>query len=126
MPSPAPDDREEQFVEAARQSYRRLQQWQVEHPTATLGEIEQQTRQERRQLMGQLISNLMAGRGADDPEARPRCPHCGQRMRLQDERCLPVETLEGPIQVTRPYYYCRSCHEGFFPPRPGVAVGRRE
>ena len=126
MTSSTVDAREEHFVEAARLSYRRLQQWQVDHPTATLSEIEQQTRQERRQLMGQLISDLIADRGVDDPDARPSCPHCGKQMSFQGERSLPVETLEGPIEVTRPYYYCRSCHEGFFAPRPGGASGGRE
>ena len=116
----APDPREEFFVDAARQSYRRLQQWQAEHPHATLGEIEQQTRAERRQLMGQLIPLLLADRGRDDPKARPACPHCGKQMGFQDDRSVPVQTLEGPITLTRPYYYCRSCHEGLFPPGRGA------
>ncbi len=126
MNAETPAAREELFVEAARLSYRRLEQWQVDHPTATLGEIEQQTRQERRQLMGRLISLLISQRGEDKPHDRPCCPHCSKRMSFQGERSLPVETLEGPIQVTRPYYYCRSCHEGLFPPRPGVASGGGE
>ena len=120
MASPVPDAREELFVEAARRSYRRLQQWRHEHPTATLGEIEQQARAERRLLMGQLIP-LLIGDRRRGPVARPRCPHCGKRMSFQGERSVPVETLEGSITLERPYYYCRSCHEGLFPPRPGVA-----
>jgi len=115
MPSPVRDAREELFVEAARRSYRRLRQWQAEHPTATLGEIEQQARAERRLLMGQLIPLLIGDRGRDAPAARPRCPHCGKRMSFQEDRSVPVETLEGAITLKRPYYYCRSCHEGLFP-----------
>jgi hypothetical protein len=124
--SATPDPEEQLFVEAARTSYRRLKEWERRHPDATLGEIELQTRQERRLLMGQLIPLLLAERGRDDPKARPRCPKCGKRMTLQDDRPVPVETLEGCITLERPYYYCRSCHEGLFPPGPGAASDRSD
>ncbi len=115
------DATEELFVDAARTSYRRLKEWERQHPDATLGEIEQKTREERRLLMGQLIPLLLEDRRRDDPQARPRCPKCGKRMTLHDDGSVPVETLEGRITLERPYYYCRSCHEGLFPPGPGVA-----
>jgi hypothetical protein len=122
--SSTPDAEEQLFVDAARTSYRRLKEWERQHPTATLGEIEQKTREERRLLMGQLIPLLLADRRRDDPKARPRCPKCGKRMTLQDDASVPVETLEGRITLGRPYYYCRSCHEGLFPPRPVSASDR--
>jgi hypothetical protein len=121
MESPVTDAREEIFVEAARRSYRRLQAWQATNSTATLGAIEQQVRVERRMLMGELIPLLIGDRGRDDPAARPVCLHCGQQMSFQEERSVPIETLEGCITLRRPYYYCRSCHEGLFPPGPGLA-----
>jgi hypothetical protein len=114
---------EQLFVEAARTSFRRLKEWERQHPDATLGEIEQKTREERRLLMGQLIPLLLADRRRDDLQARPRCPKCGKRMTLHDDRSVPVETLEGRISLDRPYYYCRSCHEGLFPPGPDAASG---
>jgi hypothetical protein len=123
IPSSTPDAEEQLFVEAARTSYRRLKEWERQHPRATLGEIEQKTREERRRLMGQLIPLLLAERKRDDPHARPRCPKCGKRMTLHDDRAVPVETLEGRITLERPYYYCRSCHEGLFPPGPVSASG---
>jgi hypothetical protein len=124
--SSTPDSEEQLFVEAARTSYRRLKQWERQHPTATLGEIEQKTREERRLLMAQLIPLLLADRRRDDPQTRPRCPECGKRMPFQDDGSVPVETLEGRITLERPYYYCRSCHEGLFPPRSGSASDRSD
>ena len=56
------DTEEQVFVDAARLAYRRLKQWERQHPTATLGEIEQKTREERRLLMGQLLPLLLADR----------------------------------------------------------------
>jgi uncharacterized protein with PIN domain len=115
-PTPSSDTEEEQFSEAARVMFRRVKAWERQHPEATLGAIEQKTREERRLLMGQFLPLLLADRRRDQPAARPRCPRCGKRMRLQDEPGVSVETLEGPMRLERPYYYCRSCHEGFFPP----------
>jgi hypothetical protein len=123
-PSSTPDPEEQLFVDAARTSYRHLKEWERQHPDATLGEIEQKTREERRLLMGQLIPLLLEDRRRDDPRARPRCPTCGKRMTLHDDRSVPVETLEGRITLERPYYHCRSCHEGFFPPGPHAASDR--
>ena len=120
------DAEEQLFVDAARTSYRRLKDWERHHPDATLGEIEQKTREERRLLMGQLIPLLLADRRRDDPAARPRCPKCGKRMTLHDDGSVPVETLEAHITLERPYYYCRSCHEGLFPPGPDAASDRSD
>lgn len=122
-PSTTPDPEEQLFVAAARTSYRHLKEWERQHPDATLGQIEVQTRQERRLLMGQLIPLLIEDRRRDDLKARPRCPKCGKRMAFQDNRPVPVETLEGRISLNRPYYYCRSCHEGLFPPGQGPTCG---
>ena len=122
-PSSTTDPEEQLFVEAARGSYRRLKEWERQYPQATLGEIEQKTRAERRLLMGQLLPALLADRRRDDPQARPRCAKCGKRMILQDDGSVPVETLEGRMTLQRPYYYCRSCHEGLFPPGPDAASG---
>ncbi len=123
MTSSPTDTEEELFVEAARLSYRRLKEWERQHPEATLGEIEQKTRAERRLLMGQLLPRLLAERTRDVPQTRPRCPKCGKRMTLQADRMVAVETIEGPVTLQRPYYYCRSCHERLFPPGSDAASG---
>ena len=122
-PSSTADPEEQLFVDAARACYRRLKGWERQRPTATLGELELKTREERRLLMGQLIPLLLAERKRDDLQARPRCSKCQKRMTLQDDGSVPVETLEGRITLERPYYYCRSCHEGLFPPGPVPASG---
>lgn len=118
MTASAPHAEEHLFMEAALGFYRRLKEWERQHPNATLGEIELKTRDERRQLMGQTVALLLAERAHDDPQARPRCPQCGRRMTFHGEYSVSVETLEGPITLKRPYYYCRPCHKGLFPPRP--------
>ena len=40
---------------------------------------------------------------------------CGQPARYHDLRSKPVLTALGPAEVSRPYYWCPSCHAGQFP-----------
>lgn len=43
------------------------------------------------------------------------CPGCGKhlnRKRLDHRR---IETLQGPLDLERPYFYCDDCHQGFHP-----------
>ena len=42
------------------------------------------------------------------------CP-CGKRAHYREQRCKPVLTVVGPVQVWRPYYLCPDCHQGQFP-----------
>ena len=42
------------------------------------------------------------------------CP-CGQPAPYHQLRTKPVLTAVGPVEVSRPYYWCPSCHAGQFP-----------
>ena len=42
------------------------------------------------------------------------CP-CGHYAEYREQRSKPVLTVVGPVQVSRPYYLCRDCHQGQFP-----------
>ena len=51
------------------------------------------------------------------PSHEPRtlaCP-CGQAAHYQQLRTKPVLTAVGPAEVSRPYYWCPTCHAGQFP-----------
>ena len=36
-------------------------------------------------------------------------------MRAQEFVCRTVETMVGPVQLERPYFYCRLCRVGYYP-----------
>jgi hypothetical protein len=36
-------------------------------------------------------------------------------LRARELVCCTVETIVGPVQFERPYFYCRSCHLGRYP-----------
>jgi hypothetical protein len=42
-------------------------------------------------------------------------PRCDGRLQAQAFVCRTVETLVGPVQLERPYFYYRSCREGLYP-----------
>lgn len=49
-------------------------------------------------------------------------------LRAQACVCRTVETLVGPVQLERPYFYCRACREGTYPLDEvlGVHAGRMQ
>jgi len=49
----------------------------------------------------------------DEPRTVP-CP-CGQPAPYHQLRTKPVLTAVGPVEISRPYYWCPSCHAGQFP-----------
>lgn len=49
------------------------------------------------------------------PTEAPVCPHCGEKMRYKGQKETIVESRLGTLHLSRGYYYCPSCKEGFFP-----------
>jgi hypothetical protein len=42
------------------------------------------------------------------------CP-CGHHAAYREIRSKPVQTILGPVRISRPWYLCPHCHEGQFP-----------
>jgi hypothetical protein len=109
--------RREQFMQRAGEMFERLESWYEAHPEATFGEIEQQAREQRRQLMGEGLEILINQRQHAVELNAPVCPQCGGVMKLHEERGKTVHGLEGRTRVERSYYVCPSgCGETVFPP----------
>src|SRR5262249_52782958 len=43
------------------------------------------------------------------------CPRCHGVLKTREHVCRTVETMVGPVQLERPYFYCRTCREGMSP-----------
>jgi hypothetical protein len=111
------------FVGAAEQGFEELQAWCEAHPKYTLLELEEQVLAIRQRLMGQVMSTMVAQRGAGRPQAEGvNCPKCGGKMENKGQRSRTVGGPEGPIELNRVYCYCPSCKEGFSPSGPRVAA----
>lgn len=109
--------RKEAFLMAASETFERLEGWYDEHPEATFGEIEQEARRRRRELMGQALEVLVNGRdNGVEVEGIP-CEQCHAEMEFKGYLPWTVRGLEGDTRLERAYYVCPECEgETFFPP----------
>lgn len=115
--------RREQFLRRAGEMFEALEDWYDAHPAATFGEIEQQARAQRRQLMGETLGILINQRAHAVELQPPVCARCGREMTLHDRRGKMVHGLEGLTRVERSYYVCPAgCGETAFPPGPLAAT----
>jgi hypothetical protein len=43
------------------------------------------------------------------------CPHCQESARFVGYRPKDIKSLVGAVELSRPYYHCRHCHQGTWP-----------
>ena len=100
-----------------------MREWRVQHPKATLREIETEFDQRWARARARMLEDLalQSTTATWQEEARlqqPTCPECGTPL---DERGSHPRTLltQGGQQLTleRSYGVCPSCGSGLFPPR---------
>jgi len=70
----------------------------------------------RQQLTGGITEAIVAHvhRGEHD-RTQVTCPRCQGVLKAREHVCRTVETMVGPVQFERPYFYCRTCREGMYP-----------
>ena len=118
--------RKETFLIAASEAFERLEDWYDDHPEATFGEIEQEARRRRRELMGEALEILVNGRDNGVQVKGIHCKQCSAEMDFKGYLPWTVRGLEGDAKLERAYYVCPECKgETFFPPRPQVGAAGR-
>jgi hypothetical protein len=118
--------RKEVFLMAASEAFERLEEWYDQHPEATFGEIEQEARRRRRELMGQALEILINGRDNGVQVEGVHCKGCGKEMDFKGYPPWTVRGLEGDARLERAYYVCPDCEgETIFPPRPETRTAGR-
>jgi molybdopterin converting factor small subunit len=110
--------RKAKFLAAADEAYEELEAWYDANSEATFGEIEEETRKKRRELMGRALEILVNGRDTGYQVEGAECAKCGQLMEYKGERFKRmVYSLEGDVPLERAYYVCPECKgETIFPP----------
>lgn len=97
-------------------------EWRVQHPTATLGEIEVALDARLAVLRVRLLEDAALASAAADLRAlsagqRPRCPGCGGPMALRGPEVRRLTTThEQPLTLRRHYTACAACDAALFPP----------
>jgi RNase P subunit RPR2 len=106
---------------AAEEALTGMKQWRLEHPQATLEEIEHALDERLSKLRAQLLQDAAQASAAAEwtkaPTAeRPVCPECQVPLisRGQEVRRLVTEG-DRPLQLERSQGTCPRCGRAFFP-----------
>ena len=100
-----------------------MRDWRLEHPKATLREIETELDARLNRMRARMLENLALASAATDwtdaPAAdQPTCPDCGQPLQLRGSDIRTLQTQGGQeLQLERQYGTCPACGAGLFPPR---------
>lgn len=96
--------------------------WRVQHPQATLREIETAVDERLSALRARMLQDAAqasqeAHFGHTPEEERPRCPHCGTPLVARGVHPRRLQTSGGrEITLQRSYGVCPGCGAGLFPP----------
>lgn len=100
-----------------------MREWRLQHPKATLREIEEALDQRWYHLRARMLHDVALQSTATDwhetttPE-RPACRVCGTPLLLRGKRLRQLKTHGGhAITLNRSYGFCPPCKKGLFPPR---------
>lgn len=99
-----------------------MKEWRLQHPKATLREIERAlderlARLRARMLQDAALASAVADIQAAEEEERPVCPECGARLESRGKQDRQVTTLHNEVlHLERSYAVCPTCGAGFFPP----------
>jgi len=69
------------------------------------------------EILGQLTLGLIKRKYSDLlNQEYCNCPICGKKLKAWNKKTKrTIESLGGSLDIYRPYFYCKNCHEGFYP-----------
>lgn len=113
---------EPRWQQLATEVFSGIKEWRVQHPKATLSEIEVALDERWASARARLLQDLALASTATDlrtlPLAdRPRCPDCDQPLEARGQKVRQVTTSHNqPLTLTRTAARCPACGAGLFPP----------
>lgn len=116
------DDFDARWHELAEEVLSGMKEWRLQHPKATLKEIEQALderlgRMRVRMLQDAALASAAADIRAAAAEDRPVCPRCGKELQSRGREVRKLTTQNNQVvRLERSYGVCPQCGEGFFPP----------
>lgn len=98
-----------------------IKEWRLQHPTASLREIEAALDERWSRARARVLQDLaLASAAADLSTAtgeRPTCPSCGARLEARGRQRRDLTTYhDRTIRLERSYAVCPACAAGLFPP----------
>ncbi len=114
---------EARWRELAEEAMVGMKEWRLQHPKATLVEIEAALDERLEKVRARMLQDaaqvsaaaaVAGGRG----DERPRCPKCGGKLEDQGQEPRRLTTKgDQTITLRRSYALCTKCGERLFPPR---------
>lgn len=100
-----------------------MREWRLQHPKATLSEIEAALDERWYRLRARMLRDVALQSQATNwqhstaPE-RPTCRSCGTPLILRGKHSRQLKTAGGQdLTLERSYGLCPKCKKGLFPPR---------
>jgi RNase P subunit RPR2 len=99
-----------------------MAEWRVQHPRATMREIEDAVDERLDRMRTRLLADAaMASEAADwreaPPEERPRCPECREPLQARSRQTRRLQSQgRGEVVLERSQGTCPSCGASLFPP----------
>ena len=99
-----------------------MAEWRVQHPRATLAEIEREVDARLAGVRARLVQEVALRSARTDlgslPLAeRPACPRCGAVLEGRGKKTRRLTTRHHQVvQLARSYAVCPACGGGLFPP----------
>jgi hypothetical protein len=104
------------------QLHERFDQWldtletQWREPPSTLPEVTATVWALRQQLTGGITETMVKqAHEGERQRTQACCPRCTRVLKMQAHVGRTVETMVGPVELERPYFYCRACRVGLYP-----------
>lgn len=95
-----------------------MREWRVQHPTATLSEIEDALDERLSGMRARMLEDLaLKSARRDLAGTEVGCPECGEKMESRGKRERKLKTHHNQeIKLSRAYGVCPKCGASFFPP----------
>ncbi|MCF8109217.1 MAG: ISKra4 family transposase [Desulfohalobiaceae bacterium] len=92
----------------------------------TLQDISNHIQDNKQAFLSQVLEKFIQIKYADYLEQEQAdCPCCGKEVSRQDILSRNVDTLQGTSEISRPYFYCRTCKHGFAPLDEALGLSER-
>jgi predicted RNA-binding Zn-ribbon protein involved in translation (DUF1610 family) len=116
------DDFDAKWHELAEEVMSGMKEWRLQHPKATLREIEQALDERLGKMRARMLQDAaLASAAADIKSAsafeRPVCPTCGVALESRGRKSRGLTTQHNQtLELERSEGICPKCGESFFPP----------
>ena len=116
-------DFDQQWVGLSQEVLIGIKEWRMQHPHATLKEIEVAIDERLAVLRARMIADAALASAAAEWEGetateQPTCPQCGAKLKPRGVRAeRHLQTHGGQeVKLVREYGVCPACGAEFFPP----------